>query len=315
MSNVPSKQKLVLCFVGIFVSYFIYGLLQEKITKGRYGDGGERFTFTLALVFAQCLVNMAFAQIAISLYKPGPDTAPQTMYALMSSSYLGAMLSSNHALQYVSYPTQVLGKSAKPIPVMILGVLVGRKRYPLLKYLFVMLIVVGVALFMYKDKKAAALDADHTFGAGELLLVLSLTLDGITGGVQDRMRASHVTQTHRMMFYMNLWSSLYLAVALVVTGEAMAFVVFAVKFPVVLFNLLSFSLCSALGQNFIFMTVTTFGPLLCSIFTTTRKFFTILASVIIFAHPMSSRQWLGTAFVFLGLGLDSVFGKGNKGKK
>jgi len=66
---------------------------------------------------------------------------------------------------------QVLGKSAKPIPVMILGVLVGRKRYPLLKYLFVMLIVVGVALFMYKDKKAAALDSDHAFGAGELLLV------------------------------------------------------------------------------------------------------------------------------------------------
>jgi len=44
---------------------------------------------------------------AISFYKPGPDTAPQSMYALMSSSYLGAMLSSNHALQYVSYPTQV----------------------------------------------------------------------------------------------------------------------------------------------------------------------------------------------------------------
>ena len=65
----------------------------------------------------------------------------------------------------------MLGKSAKPIPVMILGVLVGRKRYPLLKYVFVMLIVVGVALFMYKDKKAAALDADHTMGAGELLLV------------------------------------------------------------------------------------------------------------------------------------------------
>jgi len=31
MSNVPSKQKLALCFFGIFVSYFIYGLLQEKM--------------------------------------------------------------------------------------------------------------------------------------------------------------------------------------------------------------------------------------------------------------------------------------------
>jgi len=36
--------------------------------------------------------------------------------------------------------------------------------------------------------------------------------------------------------------------ALVLTGEAVAFVVFAAKYPVVLFNLLSFSLCSAVGQ-------------------------------------------------------------------
>ena len=63
---------------------------------------------------------------------------------------------------------------------------------------------------------------------------------------------------------------------------------------------------------FIFMTVTSFGPLTCSIITTTRKFFTILASVIIFQNPMSSRQWLGTSLVFVGLGLDSVYGKERK---
>ena len=35
------------------------------------------------------------------------DTTPHTLYALMAFSYLGAMLASNHSLQYVSYPTQV----------------------------------------------------------------------------------------------------------------------------------------------------------------------------------------------------------------
>ena len=52
---------------------------------------------------------------------------------------------------------------------MILGVLLARKRYPLQKYLFVVLIVAGVALFMYKEKKAAAM-AEHTLGSGEMLL-------------------------------------------------------------------------------------------------------------------------------------------------
>ena len=50
--------------------------------------------------------------------------------------------------------TQVIGKSCKPIPVMVLGVLVGGKKYPTLKYLFILMIVAGVALFMYKDSAA-----------------------------------------------------------------------------------------------------------------------------------------------------------------
>ena len=48
------------------------------------------------------------------------------------------------------------------------------------------------------------------------------------------------------------------------------------------------------------MTVVYFGPLTCSIITTTRKFFTILASVILFANPISPMQWVGTVLVFLG---------------
>ena len=73
---------------------------------------------------------------------------------------------------------QVLGKSVKPIPVMILGVLMARKRYPLAKYLFVLMIVIGVAMFMYKPKRGgSALDADHVFGWGEALLVSQCLAD------------------------------------------------------------------------------------------------------------------------------------------
>jgi len=44
-----------------------------------------------------------------------------------------------------------------------------------------------------------------------LLQLLSLSLDGMTGGIQDKLRSEHETQTHRMMFSMNLWSILYLS--------------------------------------------------------------------------------------------------------
>lgn len=78
---------------------------------------------------------------------------------------------------------QVVGKSAKPIPVMLLGVLIGRKNYPLRRYLFVFLIVAGVIAFMFKEQTKPGSDSGST-GIGELLLVLSLTMDGLTGAVQ-----------------------------------------------------------------------------------------------------------------------------------
>ena len=72
------------------------------------------------------------------------DTTPVWMHAFCSLTYLGAMLASNEALQHVAYPTQVLGKSIKPVPVMFLGVLIARKKYKLLKYIGVLLIVLGI---------------------------------------------------------------------------------------------------------------------------------------------------------------------------
>ncbi|CAJ0941095.1 unnamed protein product [Ranitomeya imitator] len=410
-------------------------------TRGTYGEGEnkEKFRYALSLVFVQCVVNALFAKLLIQFFdaKAKPDRTQSWLYAACSLSYVGAMVSSNSALQYVNYPTQVLGKSCKPIPVMLLGVTLLRKKYPLTKYLCVLLIVVGVALFMYKPKNSGATGDDHVFGYGEMLLLLSLTLDGLTGVSQDHMRAHYQTGSNPMMFHINLWSSLFLGAGcsqsavsrhlngksvgrkqcgrkrcttrrgdrtlrkivekdrfqtlgnlrkqwtesgvetsratvhrrvqemgyrcripqgrvnaasyqeilehfmlpsaemlygdedfifqhdlapahsakttgIIFTGEVWEFVSFTERYPSIIYNILLFSLTSALGQTFIFMTVVYFGPLTCSIITTTRKFFTILASVILFSNPISGLQWVGTMLVFLGLGLDAKFGKGSK---
>ncbi|KAL8569821.1 hypothetical protein ACOMHN_006547 [Nucella lapillus] len=316
MAETGGAQMLVVCFLGIFGCYFVYGVLQETITKAKYGDKGEKFHYTLSLVFVQCIINALFAKIGMVASKEHNRT-PRSLYALCSLSYLGAMLASNHSLQHVTYPTQVLGKSIKPIPVMILGVLVAGKRYPVAKYLFVLMIVLGVALFMYKDQKppspsSTQPEPHHVVGTGEILLLISLTLDGLTGASQDKMRGEHRTGASSMMFNINFWSILWLAIGLVVTGEVFEFVPFVSRYPYVLGNMLLFSFCSAAGQMFIFKTVTTFGPLTCSIFTTTRKFFTILCSIAYFGHPMTTRQWMGTVFVFVGLTLDNMYGKSAK---
>lgn len=305
------RIRFIVCFLGVFVCYFYYGILQETITRGSYGQGDqkEKFVFARTLVLIQCIVSALFAKILIQFFEGSkPDHTQSWLYGLCSLSYLGAMVSSNSALQYVNYPTQVLGKSCKPIPVMILGVTILRKRYPLAKYLCVLLIVSGVALFLYKPNKSSVAD-DHVFGFGEILLLVSLTLDGLTGVAQDHMRSRFQTSANYMMLNINMWSTLVLGLVVLWTGEVWDFLSFTERHPSIIYNIILFGLTSALGQTFIFMTVVYFGPLTCSIVTTTRKFFTILGSVLLFGNIMTGMEWFGTILVFLGLGFDAKFGK------
>jgi len=309
-----SSSKFALCAVGIFVCYFYYGILQEKITRGKYVHEGkeERFTQITALVFFQCVVNYFYAFVMSFIFPtPEKDTTKSSYYAICSLTYLLAMVTSNKALSWVNYPTQVIGKSCKPIPVMILGVLIGRKKYPLLKYLFILMIVAGVAMFMYKDsgKKGQGDSSSGFLGVGELLLLISLTCDGLTGAVQERMKLEHATKSGHMMAAMNKWSCCYLALALIGTGEGLEFIGFIQRHPGIIWQLATFSVASALGQFFIFMCVSEFGPLPCSIITTTRKFFTVLGSVILFGNTLMPHQWAGAVLVFTGIFLDGAFGK------
>ena len=168
-----NNKKILGYAFGIFICYFYYGIFQEKITRTKYGPDKQTYTYTMSLVLIQCLVNTIFAKLMlVTILKQPRDLTKPAYYASSALTYLVAMVSSNMALQHVNYPTQVIGKSCKPIPVMILGVLIGRKSYSLLKYLFVLMIVGGVGIFMYKDNVTGGKSADASIiGTGELLLV------------------------------------------------------------------------------------------------------------------------------------------------
>lgn len=166
---------------------------------------------------------------------------------------------------------------------------------------------------MYKDKVSVKKIEGESFG--QALLLLSLTMDGLTSAVQDRMRAEHKTKSGHMMYNMNVWSVAISGAVILFSGEFVGFLKFLQRHPAALQHLTTLSICGALGQYFIFLTVSEFGPLACSIATTTRKCFTVLASVVFFGNALLPRQWMATALVFLGLFLDAFYGKTQAVKK
>lgn len=306
---------------AIFFSYLLFGIYQEQINRKPHGPNNEKFTCTMTLVLIQCIVSAIFGKFLLNTFMKQPDDRTNWFYYSLSSlSYLTAMVSSNTALQHVSYPTQVVAKSCKPIPIMIMGVFLSGKKYSSVKYLFVSFIVAGVAIFMYKKEFSFEVSSSSdvlesiynfvaTMGSGEALLLLSLGMDGVTGAVQERMKSNYQTKSVHMMYKMNLWSSFYLVGAILFTGEYKQFTSFISRHPNLIFDISMFAGLSALGQLFIFLTITDFGPLPCSIITTTRKFFTVLCSVFLLGNEMSTKQWIGTALVFTGLTLDSIWDK------
>lgn len=152
----------------------------------------------------------------------------------------------------------------------------------------------------------------QTFGVA--LLLVSLFLDGFTGPMQESVIEHYRPTVHQLMLGTNIAAIVWTFVCLVLTQTFVPAVNFLLLYPEVLIDVMKFCVLSALGQMCIFVTLNRFGALVLTIITTTRKFFTILASVFYFNHDVHILQWLGVVLVFVGLGIEIHFKYENKVK-
>lgn len=296
---------LVFCAGGIYGCYLGYGLVQERILGVDYD--GERFTYSLFLVWVQCILNGLFGLVSVlwagdALY----DKVPKARYAQIAFSYIGAMYCSNWALAFVTYPTQALAKSCKLIPVMLMRIVINGKKYKLRDYLCVALITAGISVFSLAKKAKPGEASNSVFGMA--LLFASLALDGFTGPTQEKIEAEYKPTVGQMMFSMNFFAVIYVGIGLLATGIMWPALAFCQAHPEILLQMLFFSCLSAFGQNFILMTLYRFDSLILTTITTTRKFFTILCSVVWYGHVLVTNQWIGVGMVFFGLAMDT-YGK------
>uniref|UniRef100_A0A7S1T9V3 Sugar phosphate transporter domain-containing protein n=1 Tax=Compsopogon caeruleus TaxID=31354 RepID=A0A7S1T9V3_9RHOD len=299
-----SEIEILLCALGIYVCYIRYGILHEKLFKTPYEPDGAHFRYPTGLIGIQCVMNALFAALPGLVLAKQPLTTPMWKFAGAALTYMSAMLFSFMALQHMSYPMQALGKSSKMIPVMLMGIVIRGKKYKLRDYLCVGLITGGVLLFSMK--KASAGTDSHSSPMGMTLLCLSLLMDGLTGPVQEKIVEQHNPTSHQLMFYQNLFSIFWIGIVLGITGEFGRTRDFLLSHPTAVRDVLYFGLASAIGQNFIFYTVRNISALACTTITTTRKFFTILISILWFKHKLSLRQMFAVGMVFSGIIWEAV---------
>jgi len=309
----PDALKLIFACSGIFFSFSYFAVLQEDVYKKTYGPDNEKFKFTMLAIFVERAINALVAAFGMMVLGTSGIKVPLTDIFNSGVSQMLAMAASNEALRYVSFPTQILGKSCKMVPVMIGGIVLGGKTYTATQYIQVIMITIGVVVFNFGGKSKKGAD-DSTYGLA--LIFLSLIFDMITGGLQDRVKAKTKTinnddkakpTMHESMFYTNLSGALVALVLAAVGGQLMPGVQFCLAYPEVMTAILIYSLSSAVGQNFIYYTITQFSPLLLSTVTTTRKIFSTLYSIVRDpSNVLSTMQWTGCGLVIVGIIVDLV---------
>ena len=102
-------------------------------------------------------------------------------------------------------------------------------------------------------------DSEEGQNLGLLLLFGSLCLDGLTTGNQSKLRkgcGNHKPKAHELMFWTNFWGLVTLIVNLAYTGEYRDALAYTNTHKEKMSQMLWFGVCSGLGQNFIFATVT-----------------------------------------------------------
>ncbi|ORZ18514.1 UAA transporter [Absidia repens] len=315
--------RFAFCVLGIYTCFLTWGVVQERVSTTPYGDQGtpKKFKFFIVLNLVQSLIAalVAFLYVKATGRRINLKSTPQGLYLKYAQVAFFNCIGSPFgyaSLKHIDYPTMILGKSCKLVPVMFMNVLVYRRRFPLHKYICVALVTAGVSLFMLyhnvdsSNKKAAATNSMW----GLFLLCTNLAIDGLTNATQDQIfhTYSSIVSGQHMMFYMNAIGSLFSASYLVLhpyNDELQQAILFCSTHPAVIRDILLFGLCGAIGQCFIFYTLQHYGSLRLVTVTVTRKLFTMLLSVFWFNHVLSVGQWSGVALVFSAIGLEAYIKK------
>lgn len=204
---------LAFCAIGMISSLTFYGIVLEFATSGGRHLHEVSFVFVTTTIYA----ITAFTARSYFREKQATHISKYQMLTLSLTS-IASTWTSVRSLRYVIYPVQVLFKSCKPVPVMLFGTILG-KKYTMRKYVNVIIITTGVALFMGGGSSTSKPGGGDTTLMGALLLSVSLCFDGATGAYEDKLMSgdNHVGP-YDLMYNIQLGKSVISFCTLVITN-------------------------------------------------------------------------------------------------
>uniref|UniRef100_A0AAZ1XZ35 Adenosine 3'-phospho 5'-phosphosulfate transporter 1 n=1 Tax=Oreochromis aureus TaxID=47969 RepID=A0AAZ1XZ35_OREAU len=286
------------------VSYLTWGVLQERVMTRSYGAAttdqeGEKFKDSQFLVFMNRILALTVSGLWCVMFKQPRHGAPMYKYSFASLSNILSSWCQYEALKFISFPTQVLAKASKVIPVMLMGKIISHKSYEYWEYFTAVLISVGVSMFLLSSTTDKHPSTVTTF-SGVIILIGYIAFDSFTSNWQDNLFKYKMSSV-QMMFGVNLFSCLFTVGSLLEQGAFFESLGFMTRHSEFAFHAVLLSVCSACGQLFIFYTINQFGAAVFTIIMTLRQAFAILLSCFLYGHTVTLVGGFGVAVVFLAL--------------
>eukprot|EP00092_Neocalanus_flemingeri_P107816 GFUD01138386.1.p1 GENE.GFUD01138386.1~~GFUD01138386.1.p1 ORF type:complete len:506 (+),score=138.74 GFUD01138386.1:120-1637(+) len=294
---------LMFCAGGLLGSYSTWGYLQEKIMTTNYVDslGNKgKFNDSQFLVFVNRILAFALALLVIMIRRQPRHKAPLFKYSYCSFSNIMSSWCQYEALKYVSFPTQVLAKASKVIPVMLMGKVVSNKKYEYYEYVVALLISVGMVAFLMGNDDGNKASNATTF-SGFIILIGYMAFDAFTSNWQGELFTEYKMTSFQMMAGVNLFSCLLTSVSLMQQGVFYTSLAFMSQYSRFMLDCIILSICSASGQLFIYYTISVFGPVAFVIIMTVRQVFAVVLSCILFQHALAPVAIIGIFIIFSAL--------------
>jgi len=316
LAKVRRTSQLLFGVFGVYAAYLYYGIVQEELFRFRSADGGA-FRYAWFLQVMESIASIALGLVGRYFCGGRRDLPCKGILLSGISQVFSKVFCSLSLAAGLSYPVMTLAKSAKIVPVMLGQLLLGGSSYGVRDCLFAGLLVTGTVMLSLGTSDDKGSDSSSNSTMGIAFVLLSLVMDGCTGGLQKQLKrdtGDTPPSAFDFIFYTHVSMLSTALVVSLITGDLGRGLFYVQQEPAVALLVTKLCTLSVVGQCFIFYVIAHFDPMVCATITTTRKMWSVLLSIAMFHHQLSIAGYSGLALALTGLGVEvqnKVFGSGH----
>ncbi|XP_012475149.1 UDP-galactose/UDP-glucose transporter 4 isoform X2 [Gossypium raimondii] len=271
LSDIPKWKQFLICSSGFFFGYLVNGICEEYVYN--------RLQFS-----------------------PKKMVNPWKTYVKLSAVLMGSHGLTKGSLAFLNYPAQLMFKSTKVLPVMVMGAFIPglRRKYPPHEYVSAILLVLGLVLFSLADAQTSP-----SFSViGVIMVIGALVMDSFLGNLQEAIFNMNPETTQMEMLFCSTVVGLPLLIPpMVLTGEVFEAWNSCSEHLYVYGVLVFEAMATFIGQVSVLSLIAIFGAATTAMVTTARKAVTLLLSYMIFTKPLTQQHGTGLILIAMGITL------------